>query len=83
LDDLKNYYTTPSFISIFNFINHNVEATSNLYKFNLSKTSKLDSFKEKVQGKTPELSAAPNKMRGGKRKEYQGMEVREDGKEEG
>jgi hypothetical protein len=56
LDDLKNYYTTPSFISIFNFINHNVEATSNLYKLNLAKTLELNSSNEKMKAKIEKLS---------------------------
>jgi hypothetical protein len=56
LDDLTNNYTTPSFISIYNFINHNVEATSNLYKLNLAKTLELNSSNEKVKAKMEKLS---------------------------
>jgi hypothetical protein len=89
LDDLKNYYTTPSFISIFNFINHNVEGTS-LVKDNFiilsARMLKFKSVNEKVVSKSVEV--------GGKAAlrlvprhvitfhSFQGMEVREDGKEE-
>jgi hypothetical protein len=55
LDDLMNYYTTPSFISIFNFISHNVEGTTNLYKFNLAKTFQLNSLNQKVVSKNIEV----------------------------
>jgi hypothetical protein len=58
LNDLKNYYSTPSFISIFNFINHNVGGTTNLYKFNLAKTFQLNSLNQKVVSKNIE---APSK----------------------
>jgi hypothetical protein len=59
LNDLKNYYSTPSFISIFNFISHNVGGTTNLYKFNLAKTFQLNSLNQKVVSKNTE---APNKL---------------------
>jgi hypothetical protein len=60
LKDLKNYYSIPSFISIYNFIKHNVEGTS-LVKDNsiilTTKISKLRSVSKKVPTESVELSA--------------------------
>jgi hypothetical protein len=59
LKDLKNYYSIPSFISVYNFIKHNVGATS-LVKDNsvilTTQTYKLRSVGEKIPTKSMELS---------------------------
>jgi hypothetical protein len=40
-DNIKEYYSKPSFTSIYNFIKYNMERTTNLYKFIISKVSIL------------------------------------------
>jgi hypothetical protein len=72
LKDLKNYYSIPSFISIYNFIKHNVGATSLVKDNSIILTTK--SYKLRSVGKIPtgsvELSVSPSSEDASARREH-------------
>jgi hypothetical protein len=56
LDDLRNFYSMPSFTSIYNFIKRDVEGTTTCTKLNLVLMLKVNSSNEKMEAKMERLN---------------------------
>jgi hypothetical protein len=76
LKDLKNYYSMPSFISIYNFIKHNVEGTSLVKDDSIvltTRISKLRSVGKKIPTGSVELSVSPSSEDASARREHRDL----------
>jgi hypothetical protein len=56
LDDLRNFYSMPSFTSIYNFIRRDAEGTTTCTKLNSVLMLKVNSSNEKMEAKIEKLS---------------------------